>query len=175
MDQMDERILDLMKGNARITYQELGDRLGISRVAAKKRVKKLEKTGVIRGYNTRIYREDEVTVIIDIVTKPGKFEQVLEYVSTRTAFVRQIFTTSKENHIHMVAASTDRKDLRYLVQIIRKNEDIKELTVHVLTEVIKDVYGGVRYDKGKIAGRAVKVVDIHTHLLYGLMTIPISG
>lgn len=151
MDQMDERILELMKGNARITYQELGEKLGISRVAAKKRVTKLEKAGIIRGYNTRIYRDDEVTVIIDIVTKPGRFESVLEFVSTRTAFVRQIFITSKENHIHMVAASTDRKDLRYLIRMIRKNcdEDMEEISVHVLTEIIKDVYGGVRYDKGK--------------------------
>ena len=40
MDKTDERILDLLKGNARMTYQELGDALGMSRVAAQKRVKR---------------------------------------------------------------------------------------------------------------------------------------
>ncbi|MCR5397614.1 MAG: winged helix-turn-helix transcriptional regulator [Lachnospiraceae bacterium] len=54
MDQIDEKILELMKGNARISFQELGDKLGMSRVAAKKRVLKLEKAGIIRGYNTTI-------------------------------------------------------------------------------------------------------------------------
>ena len=35
MDKTDEKILELMKGNARISYQELGDQLGMSRVAAR--------------------------------------------------------------------------------------------------------------------------------------------
>ena len=60
------KVLELIEGNARIPFQELGKSLGMSRVAAKKRVKKLEDTGINRGYNITIYREDEVTVIIDI-------------------------------------------------------------------------------------------------------------
>lgn len=54
MDRIDEQILDLLKGNARMSHQELGDKLGISRVAAMKRVRKLEETGIIKGYNTYI-------------------------------------------------------------------------------------------------------------------------
>lgn len=151
MDGIDEKLLDMLKGNARMTYQEMGDALGMTRVAAKKRVKKLEEEGIIRGYNTTIYREEEVTVIIDVTTLPETFEDVLEYVSTRTAFVRQIFCTSKANHIHMVAASTDPRDLKYLISMIQKKcgKDIEHLSCHVITEVIKDVYGGVCYDKEK--------------------------
>ncbi len=50
MDELDIRILNLMKGNARISYQELGDAIGMSRVGAMKRVSRLEKEGVIRQY-----------------------------------------------------------------------------------------------------------------------------
>jgi predicted ArsR family transcriptional regulator len=60
LDEKDEKILELLKGNVRMSYQELGDALGLSRVAAKKRVQKLEAAGIIRGYNTCIYRGDEV-------------------------------------------------------------------------------------------------------------------
>ena len=38
MDKTDELILDLLKGNARMSFEELGNAIGISRVAAKKRV-----------------------------------------------------------------------------------------------------------------------------------------
>ena len=55
MDKTDERILDLLKGNVRMSFRELGNQIGMSRVAAKKRVQKLEQEGVIRGYNTCIY------------------------------------------------------------------------------------------------------------------------
>ena len=105
MDETDEKILNLLKGNARMCYQELGDQLGMSRVAAKKRVDKLENAGIIRGYNTCIYKPGDITVLIDIVTKPDRFEDVLKYVSTRTAFIRQIFSSTRENHIHMVAVT----------------------------------------------------------------------
>ena len=89
MDKTDELILDLLKGNARMTFQELGDAIGMSRVASKKRVKKLEDEGIIRGYNTCIYRDEDITLMIDMVTVPERFEDVLKYVSTRTAFIRQ--------------------------------------------------------------------------------------
>ena len=78
MDEIDKNILSLLKGNARMTYQELGGKLGMSRVAAKKRVKKLEE-GIIRGYNTTIYRDDEATMLMDIETSLEGFDPVLEY------------------------------------------------------------------------------------------------
>ena len=148
MDKIDMQITELLKGNARLSYQEMGDRIGLSRVSAQKRVRKLEEAGIIRGYNTCIYREDEVTMFIDIVTLPEKFEEVLKYVCTRTAYIRQIFRTTKENHIHMVAVSDSAQNLSYLTRMIRKKcgDNIVELHCHAVKKVIKDVYGGIRYE-----------------------------
>ncbi len=147
MDKTDKKITDLLKSNARMSFQELGDKLGMSRVAAKKRVMKLEREGVIRGYNTYIYREDEITVLIDIITVPGRFDSILEYLATRTMDVRQIYTTKKENHIHMVVVSDDLTNLKYMINIIQKTfgDDIAEFHCHQVKDVIKDVYGGIKY------------------------------
>lgn len=149
MDKRDEQILDILKGNARISFQELGDKVGISRVAAKKRVEKLETQGIIRGYNTCIYRDDDCEMFIEIVTKERKCEEVLEYIGTRTAFVRQIFRTAKENHIHIVAVSNSLRDLKYLVRMIMKKcgDSIEKMEANQVKEVIKDVYGGIRYER----------------------------
>ncbi len=145
MDDTDKKLLDLIKGNARISYQKLGEQLGMTRVAAKKRVDKLEKAGIIRGYNTYIKRDDEITMLIDIITTPEGFERVLEYVATTTAFIRQIFTTHKENHIHMVAVSASSEKLKYLIRMIEKDggDDIEEMHVRQVNRIIKDVYGGI--------------------------------
>ena len=145
LDKTDELILDLLKGNARMSFEELGQAIGMSRVGAKKRVAKLEKEGIIRGYNTCIYREGEVTLYIELVTKPDKFEDVLRFLANRTAYIRQIFKTSKENHIQIVAVSTDVEGLNYLLNTIRKvcDKDITELHFHTVKDVIKDVYGGI--------------------------------
>lgn len=145
MDKTDELILDLLKGNARMSFEELGNRIGMSRVAARKRVMKLEKEGIIRGYNTCIYRDDDIILYIDIVTVPEDFEKVLKYVATHTAYVRQIFRTSKPNNIQLVAVSNDVQNLNYLLRMIQKvcRKSLAEFNFHTVKEVIKDVYGGV--------------------------------
>ena len=145
MDGADKKLLDLIKGNARMSYQEIGDALGMSRVAAKKRVDKLEKAGIIRGYNTYIKKEDEVTMLIDIITTPEGFDRVLVYVATRTMYVRQIYTTLKANHIHLVAVSDSPEDIKYMTKIIEKacSDDIKEYHARQVRQIIKDVYGGI--------------------------------
>ena len=149
MDKTDERILDIMKGNARISFQELGDELGISRVAAMKRVRKLEQEGIIRQYNTCIYRDDEVTMLVDLEIKPEKYDKVLKYITTRTTFIRQIFRTTGESRIHIVAVAPTVEDLQYLAHMIQKKcgDDIEHISAHGVKEVIKDVYGGVGYER----------------------------
>ena len=152
MDKTDELILDLLKGNARMSFEELGRATGLSRVGARKRVMKLEKEGIIRGYNTCIYRDEDITVFIDLVTVPEMFDEILRYVATRTAYIRQIFRTSKPNCIRIVAVSDDVQNLNYLLKMIRKQYDksIIDIQCHTVREVIKDVYGGInKYDERK--------------------------
>lgn len=154
MDKIDEQILSILKGNARISFQELGDLIGMSRVAAKKRVRKLEEEKVIRGYNTCIYLDNEITMFIDIVTDSGKYDDVLKNLSYRTAYIRQIFRTTKENHIHVVAVSDSVSNLKYLTRMIRKKcgDDIVEIHCHAVKEIIKDVYGGIdKYGKRSVS------------------------
>ncbi|MBR1470521.1 MAG: Lrp/AsnC family transcriptional regulator [Lachnospiraceae bacterium] len=146
MDEKDEQILDIMKGNARISFQELGEKSGISRVAAMKRVRKLEEAGIIRGYNTCIYLDNEITVFMDIYTKPDKFDKVLEYITTGTVFIRQIFITTGECHIHFVAVAPSLEDMNYLIKSIEKKcgRDCVQMSTQAVKQVVKDVYGGVR-------------------------------
>ena len=154
MDEKDKQILKMIRGNARMSYQEIGDALGISRVAAKKRVTKLESEGIIRQYNTYIKRDDEITMLIDIITTPDGFDRVLDYVATRTEDVRQIFTTMKEHHIHIVAVSTSSQKINYMAKIIRKAciNDIEEYHARTVREIIKDVYGGIEYERKQKSG-----------------------
>ena len=148
MDEKDKQILNMIKGDARKSYQEIGDALGISRVAAKKRIAKLEEAGIIRKYNTYIKRDDEITMLIDIITTPEGFDRVLEYVATRTVYVRQIYTTLKEYHIHLVAVSDSLEQINYMAKIIKKAciDDIVEYHARQVREIIKDVYGGIEYE-----------------------------
>ncbi len=53
-DEVDRLILDDLRETARITWTELGQRIGLSATATADRVRRLEGLGVLRGYHAEI-------------------------------------------------------------------------------------------------------------------------
>jgi Lrp/AsnC family leucine-responsive transcriptional regulator len=53
-DPTDERILRLLVRNARASWREIGDEVGLSANAVAQRVRRLETAGWIRGYTTQL-------------------------------------------------------------------------------------------------------------------------
>jgi len=54
IDAIDERILRLLQENARRTFGDIGREVGLSAPAVKRRIDRLEATGVIRGYTALV-------------------------------------------------------------------------------------------------------------------------
>ena len=50
LDDINRDILDLLQHDGRISYRELGERVGLTAPAVTERVRKLEEQGVIKGY-----------------------------------------------------------------------------------------------------------------------------
>ncbi|MCR4891872.1 MAG: AsnC family transcriptional regulator [Lachnospiraceae bacterium] len=145
LDETDEKILELLKDNARMTFQELGESVGMSRVAAKKRVHKLEERGIIRSYNTYIRQEGVKTIIADFMIRPEGYEEVLAFIAGQSNYVRQVYRTSLDNHIHMVASANTIQELRGLIQSIQEagGENLLKIYCHTIVEVVKDVDGNI--------------------------------
>ena len=59
LDELDQKIVQLLIKNARFSYSDIGKEVGISRVAVKARIQALEKKGVIEEYTTIINRSEE--------------------------------------------------------------------------------------------------------------------
>ena len=54
MDEIDHRIVALLRQNARRSFQDIGGRVSLSAPAVKRRVDRLERDGVIRGYSASV-------------------------------------------------------------------------------------------------------------------------
>ena len=54
MDEIDHRIVVLLRENARRSFQDIGERVALSAPAVKRRVDRLEREGVIRGYSANV-------------------------------------------------------------------------------------------------------------------------
>ena len=67
MDDLDERLVGLLREDGRQSYAALGRAVGLSTTAVKRRVERLEATGVIQGYSAVVGRgERELQAFIDI-------------------------------------------------------------------------------------------------------------
>ncbi|MBR1674628.1 MAG: Lrp/AsnC family transcriptional regulator [Eubacterium sp.] len=148
MDDTNKDILRMLRDNGRMSFTEIGEKLGISRVAVMKRVKKLEEAGIIRGYKAVIYREDNVKMLMEIVTVDENYDDILEYLN-RTGYVTEIYLMTGGNRIHATAVAPDVSELKYLAKMVNKvfADKIETMTCHGVKEIVKDLYGGVEYDK----------------------------
>ena len=54
MEDLDRRIVDLLRGDGRMSYTDLGKATGLSTSAVHQRVKRLEQRGLIKGYGATI-------------------------------------------------------------------------------------------------------------------------
>ncbi len=150
IDDTDKDILRILRDNGRMSFTEIGNKLGISRVAIKKRVVKLEESGIIRGYKAIIYREDSVKMLMEITTVDDNFEDLLEYLN-RTGYVTELYIMTGQNRIHATAVAPDVSELKYLAKMVSKtfNDKIKTIGCHGVKEIVKDTLGGVEYDRAE--------------------------
>lgn len=74
VDAIDLSLVELLRGNARLSYAELARQVGLSAPAVHERVGKLESSGVIRAYRAEVEPESiglGVTALIGIVEDSG--------------------------------------------------------------------------------------------------------
>ena len=144
MDDTNKEILRLLRDNGRMSFTEIGEILGISRVAVKKRVEKLEEAGIIRGYKAVIYREGSVKMFLDITTVDQHYESLLSYLN-RTGYVTELYVMTETDHIHATAVAPDVSELKYLTKMLKKKfpDIIKCVETHLVKEIVKDTFGGV--------------------------------
>lgn len=123
LDQLDQALLDALCVDGRASYQELGRTIGLSPTATADRVRRLRKTGVIRGFravldadqlgrtveaaiDVRLVSGADRTVFADVLRSmpavveavhvTGHFDYLLRVFCTGTAELDHILTELKE-------------------------------------------------------------------------------
>lgn len=152
LDKTDNMILTVLEKNARASYSEIGERVGISRVSVKKRIEALEMKGVIRGYKVLV-NADKATegrhFFLDIITETETFERTAQILNDY-AIIRKIYAVTGESRLHAegFALSNTRYEM-FLRSMKRQLTGIKAFTVQDALYTIKDTDGGIFYESSK--------------------------
>ncbi len=144
LDELDQKIVRLLIQNARMSYSEIGQQTGISRVAVKMRVQALEQKGVIEEYTTIINPQKisgAVSCYFEIETRPDALMEVAEILRQNDTITQIYRVTGKSRlHVHAVASSSEEMEA-LLYGTIDKLPGVLECTNNVILSRIKDIKG----------------------------------
>ena len=107
LDDLDQKIIRCLIQNARMPYSEIGQQVGISRVAVKMRVQALEKKGIIEEYTTIINPQKisgAISCYFEIETVPDTLEEVISILEKNDT-VTQIYRVTGKSRLHVHAVS----------------------------------------------------------------------
>ena len=144
LDELDQKIVRLLIQNARMSYSEIGQQIGISRVAVKMRVQALEQKGIIEEYTTIINPQKisgAISCYFEIETKPENLAETAELLRKNDIITQTYRVTGKSRlHVHAVASSGEEME-NLLYHTIDKLPGVLECTSHIILSRIKDIKG----------------------------------
>ena len=144
LDELDQKIIRLLMKNARMSYSEIGEKVGISRVAVKMRIQAMEKKGIIEEYTTIINPQKisgAISCYFEIETVPDTLPEVaalLEQNDTVTQIYR--VTGKSKLHVHAVASSSEEME-ELMYGTMDKLPGVVECSCNMIFSRIKDIKG----------------------------------
>ncbi|MFF1869425.1 MULTISPECIES: Lrp/AsnC family transcriptional regulator [Streptomycetaceae] len=123
MDELDSEILGLLRADARISYRDLGARVGLSSNAAADRVRRLVRTGVIRGFTTLVDPAADsrpgLTVFIDVTLRPETDSDAFETTVLRLPGVTEAVHVTGAHDYLLRARAADAAALDHLLRRLK--------------------------------------------------------
>ena len=144
LDELDQKIVQLLIENARMSYSELGQKTGVSRVAAKLRVQALEQRGVIEQYTAIVNPQKlsgAVSCYFELETAPGMLAEVAETLRANDT-VTQIYRGTGRNKLHVHAVAAGPEEMEALMRdVIDRLPGVTACCCNTILSRIKDVKG----------------------------------
>lgn len=144
LDKLDQKIIQLLVSNARMSYSDIGEKIGISRVAVKARIQTLENKGIIEEYTTIINPQKisgAVSCYFEIETKPNSFKEVTDILN-KNDIVTQIYRVTGRDklHVHAVASSNEEME-HFLHYVIDTLPGVLSCSCNTILSRVKDIKG----------------------------------
>ena len=134
LDEIDDRLLTLLRDDARQTIAQLAKELGISRGQIYARLARLEEAHVVAGYTVRLgsaFAASRVRAHMMIKTLP-RFHREVEQALASFALVQAIHAISGEYDIIAMLESEDSTQLNELIDDVGLFEGVERTTTSVI-------------------------------------------
>jgi Lrp/AsnC family transcriptional regulator, leucine-responsive regulatory protein len=135
MDRKDRDILRLVEDDSRLTYADIGERVGLAASSVHDRIRKLERTGVIKAYRAEIDFEAAgfpITAFVSLALRPASPPDVPRRIA-EFPLVESCYSVAGDNSYALVVRAPSTKALEELVDGLRSKLEVTTRTTIVLS------------------------------------------
>ncbi len=120
LDSIDQKILSMLKSNARNSVSSIADEINLSVPATSDRIKKMEDMSIITGYQAIVNPQKiglDISALISIISESSSdYEKIITYANETDEIVECFATTGRGSHILLVQTENSQS----LEQLLRK-------------------------------------------------------
>ena len=140
IDEKDNEIINLLLKDARMSYSDIGEKVGLSRTAVKNRIAVLEKNGIIGGYRAVINPQESpemMTFIVNIETKAEYFDEAKQLFAEAPETVTLVQTTGTCRLVAICVAQDVKTMKTFVNRIYRETQGITYINANSVLDVVK--------------------------------------
>lgn len=135
MDSTDRTIVGLLEHNARLTYGEIGKRVGMAASSVHDRVRKLEKAGILRGYRADVDFTEvglPITAFVSLALRPSSPADIPARVA-ELPLVESLYSVAGDNSYVLVVRAPSTAALEELLDALRAKLEVVTRSTIVLS------------------------------------------
>jgi Lrp/AsnC family leucine-responsive transcriptional regulator len=135
LDAKDQTIVALLQGDGRLGYAELGAAVGLAPSSVHDRVRKLERTGVIRGYRADVDRDAlglPITAIVSLALTPRSPTDIPAKIG-ELELVESCYSIAGDNSYALIVRAPDTGALEDLLDTLRAKLEVSTRATIVLS------------------------------------------
>ena len=140
LDEIDIRILRKLISDARLSYRNIAEQIGVSPPTVLARVEKLEKNRIIKSYSALLDHEKlgyDLTAIIEVTAIKNKVVEV-EKVLSKYENVCAIYDITGLTDMIIVAKFRNRKELSDFVKKELSIPSVQRTNTHLVFTTVKE-------------------------------------
>ncbi|MFD9487530.1 Lrp/AsnC family transcriptional regulator [Streptomyces sp. NPDC059991] len=128
MDRLDREILGVLREDARISYRDLGTKVGLSANAAADRVRRMRRDGVIRGFTVLVDPTADagpgLVVFIDVTLRLDTTNEEFEKVALKLPGITEVVHVTGEHDYLVRARAADPAALDGLLRRLKRDAGV---------------------------------------------------
>ncbi|WP_197463606.1 Lrp/AsnC family transcriptional regulator [Thermococcus peptonophilus] len=140
VDELDMKILSLLQKNARLSYREIAKELGVAVGTVYNRIKRLEESGIIKGYAPIIDYEKlgfGLTALIGVKARGKKIIEIERKIA-ESGRAMMVYDITGEFDIFVIAKFKDRADMNRFVKWLLSLDGVEKTNTSVVMQVVKE-------------------------------------